>query len=419
MVDDARRAAELAVRESYGRLMAFLSVRSRDVAAVEDALAEAFRNALETWPVVGVPREPEAWLLTAARRRLIDRVRQARVREQAAPALLAAAEEAQEMADDSSGFPDERLKLLFVCAHPGIDPTARTPLMLQTVLGLDAARIAAAFLVRPTTMGQRLSRAKTKIRDAGIPFEVPGASDLPERVDAVAEAIYAAYGSGWDDVAGLDPRRTGLSQEAIDLGRLLARLMPDEPEVLGLLALMLHSEARREARRDAAGAYVPLAQQDPSRWSRPMMEEAETCLRKAASGGRAGRFQLEAAIQSAHAQRLGSGTTDWETIALLYEGLLVLAPTMGARVGRAAAVAEARGPQAGWDLLEAVPRTEAASYQPYWALAAHLLARLGRKAAAGDAYELAIGLCEDPAMRDWLRRQALGVAALATLAILF
>jgi len=413
MDDDARRAAELAVRESYGRIMAFLSVRSRDVAAAEDALAEALRNALETWPVAGVPREPEAWLLTAARRRLIDQRRHALVHEGAAPSLLAAAEEAQEMADDTSGFPDDRLKLLFVCAHPGIDLMARTPLMLQTVLGLDAARIAAAFLVRPTTMGQRLSRAKTKIRDAGIPFEVPSASDLPTRVDAVAEAIYAAYGSGWDDVAGLDARRTGLSREAIELGRLLARLMPSEQEVLGLVALMLHSEARREARRDAAGAYVPLSQQDPSRWSRPMMEEAESYLREAASGGRVGRFQLEGAIQSAHAQRLRSGSTDWETIALLYEGLLALAPTMGVSVGRAAAVAEARGPQAGWDLLAAVPRAEATSYQPYWAVAAHLLASLGRKAEAGDAYELAIGLCEDPAMRDWLRTQALAVRGMA------
>ncbi|MDP9035537.1 MAG: hypothetical protein M3O50_12090 [Myxococcota bacterium] len=229
-------------------------------------------------------------------------------------------------------------------------------------------------------------------------------------MDAVAEAIYAAYGSGWDDVAGLDARRTGLSQEAIDLGRLLARLMPGEPEVLGLVALMLHSEARREARRDAAGAYVPLSQQDPSRWSRPAIEEAESHLREAASGGRVGRFQLEAAIQSAHAQRLHSGKTDWETIALLYEGLVALAPTMGARVGRAAAVAEARGPQAGWDLLEAVTRAEAASYQPYWALAAHLLASLGRNAEAGDAYELAIGLCEDPAMRAWLRMRALATS---------
>ncbi|MGD0678755.1 MAG: DUF6596 domain-containing protein [Polyangiaceae bacterium] len=413
MNDSARRTAELAVRESYGRIMAFLSVRSRDVAAAEDALGDAFRNALETWPLAGAPREPEAWLLTAARRRLIDGMRRARVQSEAMPSLLAAAEEAREMADDSSGFSDERLKLLFVCAHPGIDPMARTPLMLQTVLGLDAARIAAAFLVRPTTMGQRLSRAKTKIRDAGIPFEVPGPSDLPERVDAVAEAIYAAYGSGWDDVAGLDARRTGLSDEAIGLGRLLTRLMPGEPEILGLLALMLHSEARREARRDAKAAYVPLLQQDPSRWSRPMLDEAESFLRQAASGGRMGRFQLEAAIQSAHAQRLRSGSTDWGTIALLYEGLVALGPTMGARVGRAAAVGEAHGPQAGWDLLEVVPRAQAASYQPYWAVAAHLLLRLGRKVEAGNAYDLAIGLCEDPAMRDWLRTQALAASRTA------
>jgi predicted RNA polymerase sigma factor len=406
MDDDARRAAELAVRESYGRILAFLSVRSRDVAAAEDALAEAFQNALEAWPVAGVPREPEAWLLTAARRRLIDQMRHARVQEEAAPLLLAAAEEAQDVAEESSGFPDDRLKLLFVCAHPGIDPMARTPLMLQTVLGLDAARIAAAFVVRPTTMGQRLSRAKTKIRDAGIPFEVPGALDLPTRVDGVAEAIYAAYGSGWDDVAGLDARRTGLSQEAIDLGRLLARLMPDEPEVLGLLALMLHSEARREARRDAAGAYVPLSQQDPSQWSHPMMEEAESYLREAASGGRVGRFQLEAAIQSAHAQRLRSGSMDWETIALLYEGLVALAPTIGALVGRAAAVAEARGAEAGWRLLELLPREAVTSYQPYWAVAGHLLKTLGRRAEALRAYELAIGLCEDSAMRDYLRERA-------------
>lgn len=407
MDDEARGAAERAVRESYGRIMAYLSVRTRDVAAAEDALAEAFRSALETWPVAGVPREPEAWLLTVARRRLIDQARHARIHEEAAPSLLAAAESVQEVTDHTEGFPDERLKLLFVCAHPGIDPMARTPLMLQTVLGLDAARIAAAFLVRPTTMGQRLSRAKTKIRDAGIPFEVPSASELPKRVDGVAEAIYAAYGSGWDDIAGLDARNTGLAQEAIDLGHLLVRLMPGEPEVLGLTALMLHSQARRGARRDSAGAYVPLSQQDPSRWSRPMMEEAERCLRAAASGGRVGRFQLEAAIQSAHAQRLRSGATDWETIALLYEGLVALAPTIGARVGRAASVAEARGPRAGWDLLEAVPRAEVASYQPYWAVAAHLLAALGRSAEAEKAHELAIGLCEDPAMRDWLRGRAL------------
>jgi RNA polymerase sigma-70 factor (ECF subfamily) len=277
--------------------------------------------------------------------------------------------------------------------------------MLQTVLGLDAARIAAAFLVRPTTMGQRLSRAKAKIRDAGIPFELPKPEDLPSRVDAVAEAIYAAYGSGWDDGAGLDPRCTGLSGEAIVLGRLLTRLMPEDPEVLGLVALMLHCEARRDARRDPSGAYVPLSQQDTSRWSRPLIDEAESALRKAATAGRAGRFQLEAAIQSAHAQRLRSGDTDWQTIALLHEGLVAVAATMGARVGRAAAVAEAQGPESGWRLLETIPRAEAATYQPYWAVAAHLLKALERTTEAIEAYELAIGLCEDPGMRDWLQSQ--------------
>jgi RNA polymerase sigma-70 factor (ECF subfamily) len=386
--------------------MAFLGARTRDVAAAEDALAEAFRNALESWPVEGVPRQPEAWLLTAARRRLIDQKRHARVHDDAAPSLRAAAEEAQELADRNSGFPDDRLKLLFVCAHPAIDPSARTPLMLQTVLGLDAARIASAFLVRPTAMGQRLSRAKAKIRDAHIPFEVPATKDLSARLDAVLEAIYAAYGSGWDDVAGLDERRTGLAAEAIDLGRLLVQLMPDEPEVLGLLSLMLHCEARRGARRDSTGAYVPLTDQDPALWSVPMIQEAELFLKRASTSARVGRFQLEAAIQSAYAQRARpGGATDWEAVAVLHEGLVALAPTIGALVGRAAAVAHARGPEAGSRLLQAIPRAEVASYQPYWAVAAHLLKALGRSAEAAEAYELAIGLCEDPAVRDFLRKQ--------------
>ena len=407
MADDrVHRAAELAVRESYGRLMAFLAARSRDVAAAEDALADALRSALETWQVQGVPLHPEAWLLTAARRRLIDLQRHRRVKNDATSSLRLAAEEAEQLANEPSPFPDDRLKLLFVCAHPSIDPPCRTPLMLQTVLGLDAARIASAFLVRPTTMGQRLSRAKAKIRDAQIPFEVPLASDLPGRLHAVLEAIYAAYGCGWDDVAGLDSRRTGLSTEAIDLGRLLARSTPGEPEVLGLIALMLHSEARRDARRDAGGAYVPLSQQDTSRWSLPMIEEAELFLREASSAGRVGRFQLEAAIQSAHAHRARTGVTDWETIAVLFEGLVALAPTIGARVGHAAAVAEARGPDAGWQLLQNLTQADVASYQPYWALAGHLLKALGRGAEAAQAYELATGLCEDPATRDFLRRQS-------------
>lgn len=403
---DARRAVELAARDSYSRLVAFLAARSRDVAAAEDALADAFHAALETWPRTGVPEKPEAWLLTAARRRLIDGARHARVHADAVPTLLAVADEAQDLASTDTMFPDERLKLLFICAHPAIDAGARTPLMLQTVLGLDAARIASAFLVRPSAMGQRLARAKAKIRDAGIAFELPESKELPPRLDAVLQAIYAAYGSGWDDVAGADPRRKGLAVEAIDLGRVLLRLMPAEPEAMGLLALMLHCEARRDARRTAAGGYVPLSEQDVARWSRPMIEEAERLLMAAEQVGQVGRFQLEAAIQSVHARRARTGLTDWEAIALLYEGLVRLAPTIGALVGRAAAVAEARGAATGWALLEAIPAEATKSYQPYWALAAHLLMRMQRSGEAGAAYSRAIGLCEDPAMREFLARQA-------------
>jgi len=402
---EARRAVERAARDSYGRLVTFLAARSRDIAAAEDALADAFRAALETWPRDGVPDRPEAWLLTAARRRLIDGARRLQVRAEAVPGLRLAAEEAQDLAETGQ-FPDERLKLLFVCAHPAIDAAMHTPLMLQTVLGLDAARIASAFLVSPAAMGQRLSRAKVKIRDAGIAFELPEAKELPPRLDAVLQAVYAAYGSGWDDVAGADPRRKGLAAEAIDLGRMLRPLLPAEPEVEGLLALMLYCEARREARRGPAGEFIPLSEQDTAQWSMPMVAEAERILASAAQDGRMGRFQLEAAIQSVHTQRARTGETDWEVIALLYGGLVRLAPTIGARVGQAAAVAEARGAAAGWALLQAIPAEAVASYQPYWALAAHLLRRLGKP--ADTAYERAIGLCEDPAMRAFLLRRAAG-----------
>jgi RNA polymerase sigma-70 factor (ECF subfamily) len=223
----------------------------------------------------------------------------------------------------------------------------------------------------------------------------------------VLEAIYAAYGSGWEDVAGADPRRKGLAVEALDLGRLLLRLMPAQPEVQGLLALMLHCEARRDARRTASGQYVPLSEQDVARWSKAMIEEAEQLLSAAAQGGHPGRFQLEAAIQSAHAQRARTGHTDWEAVALLYEGLVRLAPTVGALVGRAAAFAEARGAAAGWSQLEAIPSEAVTGYQPYWALAAHLLKRMNRLDKAAGAYSRAIGLCEDSATREFLARQSI------------
>jgi predicted RNA polymerase sigma factor len=399
-------AVDHAARDSYARLMAYLAARSRDLGSAEDALADAFRAALETWPRTGVPTKAEAWLLTAARRKLIDAARRARVRAEAMPTLLALADEAAEMAEADAVFPDERLKLMFVCAHPAIDASARTPLMLQTVLGLDAARVGAAFVVQPAAMGQRLSRAKTKIRDARIRFELPDASELPQRLEAVLEAIYAAYGSSWDDVAGADARRRGLGAEALELGRLVVRLMPDEPEALGLLALMLHCEARRDARRTSTGEYVPLAQQDTHLWCASMIEEAEEILTSAARLNRTGRFQLEAAIQSAHAQRAQIGSTDWEAVALLYEGLVRIAPTIGALVGRAAAVANARGCDAGWSVLQRLPAESVARYQPYWALSARLLAMLGRPEESCAAYGRAIALCDDSAVRDFLNSAA-------------
>jgi len=399
-VRDTGQAAELAARASYGRLLAYLAARWRDVARAEDALGDALLAALETWPSTGVPDKPEAWLLTAARRRLVDGARHAGVAAAAEADLKVMLDE---RADASpAALPDERLALLFVCAHPAIDEAARTPLMLQTVLGLDAARIASAFLVAPATMSQRLVRVKAKIREAGIRFEIPAPGELAARLDAVLEAIYAAYGSGWEDVAGSDPRRRGLAEEAIWLGQLVARLLPDEPEAQGLLALMLYCEARRAARRDAAGAYVPLGFQDLRRWSRPMIEEAEEVLAGAARLKAAGRFQLEAAIQSVHAQRVRTGETDWEAVTLLYEGLLRHAPTMGARVAHAAALGEARDAEAGLAALDAIPPDEVATYQPYWALRGHVLKALGRAAEAGEAYDRAIGLSEDPAVRAFL-----------------
>ncbi|MET3293232.1 UNVERIFIED_CONTAM: putative RNA polymerase sigma factor [Brevibacillus sp. OAP136] len=266
---NAPHVVENTVRDAYGRLISYLAVNWRDLEAVEDALADALLSALELWPEKGIPDKPEAWLLKVARRRLIDRARRDRVSENALPALLVMSEEAQQMASTDTSFPDERLKMLFLCSHPEIDPSIRTPLMLQTVLGIDAGRIASAFVVKPSTMGQRLTRAKAKIRTDRLTFTMPDAEELPRRLDAVLEAIYAAYGSGWDDLTGVGSPRKGLVDEAIYLGRLLSKFMPDEPEVHGLLSFMLHCEARRIARRDDTGSYVPLSRQDTSRWSAP------------------------------------------------------------------------------------------------------------------------------------------------------
>jgi len=395
------RTIERVARESYGRLVAYLSVHTHDLASAEDALSEALVSALKAWPRDGLPQNPEAWLLTTARHSLIDVIRHQRVVLASEPTLALLKENSPE-ANLSTEFPDERLKLLFVCAHPAIDPAMHTPLMLQTVLGLDAGRIAHAFLVPPKTMGQRLFRAKTKIRDGGIQFEIPQERDLPERLDAVLEAIYAAFGISWDDMFGIDPRGRDLAEEAIWLARVLLQLMPSEAEVQGLLALMLHSEARRSARRALDGRYVPLSEQDPKQWSLPLIEEAERHLADAFKRGRSGRFQLEAAIQSVHSERAHTGRTDWAAIALFYEQLVRISPALGTRVGYAAAVAEAEGPEAGLAVLESIDRDAVADYQPYWAVRAHLLQKIGKTGQASEAYDRAIGLAEDPAVREFL-----------------
>jgi predicted RNA polymerase sigma factor len=399
--ESTHRTIERVARESYGRLVAYLSSRTRDVASAEDALGDALIAALTAWPRDGVPHKPEAWLLTTARHSLIDRARHQRVALASEPTLQLLREHASE-ANLSGDFPDERLKLLFVCAHPAIDPAMHTPLMLQTVLGLEAARIAQAFLVSPVAMGQRLVRAKTKIRDAGIRFEVPEEPELPQRLDAVLEAMYTAFGIGWDDTAGVDQRGRGLAAEAIRLARVLMQLMPDEPEVRGLLALMLHCEARRPARRAPDGRYVPLSEQDPRQWSLPFIEEAERHLAEASRYGRAGRFQLEAAIQSVHAERARTGRTEWAAIVLFYEQLIRISPTLGTRTGYAAAIAEAKGPEAGLAVLDAIDVGAVSGYQPYWAVRAHLLQRLGKSREALDAFDRAIGLAEDPAIIQFL-----------------
>lgn len=408
----ARATAERVARQSYGKLVAFLSARTRDIAGAEDALSEAFAAALAQWPSSGLPANPEAWLLTVARRRQIDTSRGREIRTAAAQHLSLMAQELATQ-EDTGGIPDERLRLMFACAHPAIDPSIRSALILQTVLGFDAAAIAASALVPPATMGQRLVRAKAKIRQAGIAFRLPEATEMPGRLDAVLEAIYAAFSQGWSDPAGADQRGGGLAGEAIWLGRLVATLLPDEPEALGLLALMLHIEARRSARRDAAGAYVPLDRQDVALWDGELIRQAEDILLGASHKGRIGRYQLEAAVQSAHAVRRFGRPPDWTMLEQLYDALLAVTRSPVVALNRAVVVAQTRGPASGLAALDTLDGdVRLAGYQPYWAARAELLARCGRDREASLAYGRAIDLETDEGVRLYLhaRRGALGAA---------
>lgn len=408
-VEDAHKAAERVARESYGRLLALLAVRTRDVAGAEDALADAFAAALRTWPTRGVPDNPDGWLLTAARHRQTDAARRHQTQAMGEEHLQHMAEEIEQAAQMPDEIPDRRLALMFACAHPAIEAGMRAPLILQTILGLTADAIAAAFLTPPKTMGQRLSRAKARIRQAGIPFRVPERDELPDRLDAVLEAIYAAYAKGWTEIG--EDGRSPLAEEAIWLGRLVASLLPDEPEAKGMLALMLYAEARRPARRDAAGTYVPLDEQDVALWDERQIRMAEALLHEASAAGPSGRYQLEAAIQSAHMVRRWSGRDTRRAILALYDHLLALTGSPVAALNRAVALAAVAGPAAALDQMGPLDSDKRMlGYQPYWAVRGHLLAEAGRKADAHEALTVAMGLSTDEAVRRYLecKRAALG-----------
>ncbi len=407
--EQARKTAEAVVRRSYGKLVAFLAARTGDVASAEDALSEAFAAALADWPRNGCPANPEAWLMTVARRKMIDVFRGRRRDEISSEELHVMAERLEGAAADAERLgqiPDQRLALMFACAHPAIDAGIRAPLILQVILGLDAKAIASAFLTSPATMGKRLGRAKEKIRQAGIPFGIPEREDLPGRLDSVLEAIYAAFAEGWSDPAGTDAARRDLSEEAMFLARLVTELLPEEPEALGLLALVLHAEARRRARRTTDGEFVPLGEQDPGLWDSQMIDEAEELLRRASALGAVGRYQMEGALQSAHVYRCRTGRDNWAEIVQLYDTLFELSGSPVVAINRALAIAETHGAEAGLEAMPDVARdTRLSEYQPYWAARAELLARSGAHEEARRAYEMAIGLERDPAVRRFLQRR--------------
>lgn len=394
---------EQTVRASYGKLLAFLSSRSNDIQACEDALADAFASATVKWKIDGPPEKPEAWIFQAAKNNLIDAKRKEKLATLSGDTLTLLDSEK----NDNTGefFKDERLKLMFVCCHPSIDASVRTPLMLQTVLGLDSRVIASAFLTSPSAMMKKLVRAKQKIKLAKIDFIIPDPEYLFDRIEYVAEAIFAIYGKSWDAYGSADSEHRDLDTEALYLADLLVKSLPDEPEPKGLLAYILHCESRKKARRSADNQYIPLDEQNTQLWNLEQIEKAERYLQIAFSLNKVGRFQIEAAIQSAHSARVFQKINNWEAILNLYNALIKRAPTVGAYVSRAAAISEFLGAHKGLEALDEIPQDFFSGYQPYWALKASLFKKLNKAVEAHHCYDIAIGLTEDESVTRFLMRQ--------------
>lgn len=406
----ARASVERVARASYGRLVALLAASTGDLALAEDSLSAAFEQALRTWPERGVPDNPEGWLFTVARNRQRDSWKSSAHRTSAP--LEAATDQGRDAVSpldsvDPDAIGDRRLELLFVCAHPAIEQAVRTPLMLQTVLGFDAARIATAFAIPPATMAKRLVRAKKRIKDARIPFLVPDQGAMPERLPTVLEAIYGCYALTWSERAETSEDLAG---EAQHLAVTLAALLRTEPEAWSLAALITFSLARAPGRGES---FVPLDEQDTAAWDDDLIAEGDSYLRRASGSGAPGRFQLEAAVQAVHCARARTHRTDWAALRTLYTALVAVAPGLGSRVALAAVIGRAETSEAGLAALDAIvaapePQTTAAveRFQPFHATRADLLARAGRRGEAARAFTAAAALTDDIAVRDYLLRRA-------------
>jgi RNA polymerase sigma-70 factor (ECF subfamily) len=386
-------------REEYGRAVSVLLRTTGDLGLAEDAVQEAFEAAAERWPRSGMPEHPGAWIITAARRRAVDRFRRdsARGGKEAAAAVLAADASAEE-----GLYGDDRLKLLFACCHPALAMHARVALALRILGGLTTAQIASAFLVAESTMGQRISRAKAKIRDARIPYRVPSAGELPERLAGVLAVVYLIYNEGYSAALGDPPQRAGLCSEAVRLARVLVRLMPGEPEAEGLLALLLLSESRRRARSGADGALVPLGEQDRSLWDQALISEGIELVRSCLARARLGPYQLQAAIQAVHAAAPSAAETDWQQVVRFYDVLAEAAPGPVVRLNRAVAVAEVQGPGPALALVDGL---RLGGYHVFHAVRADLLERLGRSPEAAEEYARARDLAPSAGERSYLDGQ--------------